>query len=191
MNIVPMPCEKAGKPVTRLTTYRQRPGDIKIFREMRKLAVRFGTIPEGRDYKTYLRNMAPYGGSTWWALTRGACEYLQNFTHREPKVVSFFKHTECPDESFFQTILGNSHYKARMRRNLTYTDWSGGGAHPAYLTEKHLEFFKASSQITMSDHYGTGELLFARKFSDQAQDIAIKLDRFIKEKEDRLAKGSP
>ena len=78
------------------------------------------------------------------------------------------------NESFFQTLLGNSPYKARIQRNLTYIDWSGGGASPAYITEKHLEFFEATQSITLEEIYGAGEILFARKFSDEAVNIVIK-----------------
>ena len=67
-----------------------------------------------------------------------------------------------------------------------YTDWSGGGASPAYITEKHLDFFAATESIALEEIYGEREILFARKFSDEAEDIVMRLDRIIKEKEDRL-----
>jgi hypothetical protein len=190
MNIVPMPCEAVGKPITRLTTYKPRPGDptSKIAKFVRKLLVKIGAFQTERDYKSHLRNLVPYAGSTWWALSRGACEYILSFVASEPRIVNFFKHTVCPDESFFQTILGNSPYKARIRRNLTYTDWSSGGSSPAYITEQHLGFFTSSSPIIMDDAYGVGEVLFARKFSDQAEDIVAQIDQLIREREDRLTK---
>jgi hypothetical protein len=178
MNIVQLPCEAAGKPISRLTTYQPSPGDSQPARVMRKLLVTAGVIPAERDYKPYLRNLVPYGGSTWWALSREACEYIQRFIDNEPEVVNFFKHTICPDESFFQTIIGNSPYKARTQRNLTYADWSSGGPNPAYLTETHLEFLTATASIVLDDVYGTGEILFARKFSDEAEEIVLRLDQF-------------
>jgi hypothetical protein len=140
MNIVPMPCESVGKPISLLTTYKSRPNEpiSKIARFVRKRLVKIGVLPIERDYKSHLRNFIPYGGSTWWALSREACEYIQSFVANETRVVNFFKHTVCPDESFFQTILGNSPYKKNTRRNLTYTDWSDNGDSPGYLTEKHL-----------------------------------------------------
>jgi hypothetical protein len=190
MNIVPIPCEAVGKPITRLTTYKPRPGHptSKIAKFGRKLLVKIGTLPTERDYKSHLCNFVPHGGSTWWALSREACEYIQSFVANEPRVVNFFKHTICPDESFFQTILGNSPYKVKIQRNLTYTDWSGGGSSPAYITEKHLGFFASTSSITMDDAYGAGEVLFARKFSDQAEDIVARIDQLIRGREDRLTK---
>jgi hypothetical protein len=191
INIVQMPCEAAGKPITRLTTYKPSPGDSQIARIMRKLLITTGVISVDRDYKSHLRNLAPHGGSTWWALSREVCEYIQSFVDNEPQVVNFFKHTVCPDESFFQTIIGNSPYKARTQRNLTYTDWSGGRANPAYLTETHLEFLTATTSITLDDLYGTGEILFARKFSDETEEIVLRLDQLISEKEERLKWSRP
>jgi hypothetical protein len=40
----------------------------------------------------------------------------------------------------------------------------------------------------LDDVYGTGEILFARKFSDEAEEIVLRLDQLISEKEDRLTK---
>jgi hypothetical protein len=141
-----------------------------------------------RDYKRHFRNLVPYGGSTWWALSREACEHIQRFVGDEPQVVKFFKHTPIPDEAFFQTILGNSPYRARTQRSLTYADWSGGGSHPADITEEHLEFLTATASITLDDVYGKGEVLFARKFSDEAEEIVLRLDQLIGDKERRLAR---
>jgi hypothetical protein len=35
----------------------------------------------------------------------------------------------------------------------------------------------------LSDVYGTGEILFARKFSDDAEEMVAKIDQIIREKE--------
>jgi hypothetical protein len=183
MNIVPMPCEAVGKPISRLTTYFPRPGYpiSKIVKFVRQQLVKIGALPIERDYKSYLRNLVPYAGSAWWALSREACEYIQSFVANERRVVNFFKNTGCPDESFFQTILGNSPYKARIQTNLTYTDWSDGGDSPAYIAEKHTEFFESTPSVTMESAFGVGEALFARKFSDQAGHIVARIDRLIRE----------
>jgi Core-2/I-Branching enzyme len=188
INIVRMPCKAAGKPISRLTTYKPSPGGSQIARAMRKLAVTIGVISVDRDYTSHLRNLVPYGGSTWWALSREACEYILSFVDNEPQIVKFFKHTQIPEESFFQTILGNSPYKARTQRCLTYADWRGGGSRPADITEAHLEFFAATASITQDDLFGKGEVLFARKFSDEAEEIVLQLDQLISEKERQLTR---
>lgn len=175
INIVRMPCEAVGKPLSRLTTYVPSPAESKIVRTARRLLTASGVTPRQRDYKPYLRNLDPYAGSEWWALTRQACEHIHHFVERERRVVTFFRNTVCPDESFFQTILGNSPHAARVRRNLTFADWSGGGANPAYITESHLPFLTRPPPIILDDAYGKGEILFARKFSDAAEEIVARI----------------
>jgi hypothetical protein len=186
INMVQMPCEAMGKPISRLTTYRVRPSNSKFIRMIRKGLAKLDIMPKQRNYESYLRNLTPYGGSTWWSLSREACEYIQAFVNRETRVVNFFKNTICPDESFFQTILGNSPYRDKVSRNLTYTDWSEGGGSPASLTEQHLQFFAENPSIVVNDGYGTAEVLFARKFSDSSQDIVIELERLIRQREESL-----
>ncbi|NMM36248.1 MAG: beta-1,6-N-acetylglucosaminyltransferase [Glaciimonas sp.] len=183
MNLVAMPSEAAGKSLSRLTTYKQRPGDPLITRAIRKVLMMAGVVPHTRDYKAYLGDLAPYAGSTWWALSRQACDFILAFVTRETQAVQFFRNTLCPDESFFHTILGNSHFKSRIARNLTYTDWCAGGASPATITEKHLALFQATTWFAPDDTYGAGEMLFARKFADASVDLLARLDRQIAEKE--------
>lgn len=177
MNLVAMPSEAAGKSLSRLTTYKLRPGDPLISRAMQKVLMMAGVVPRTRDYKFYLRELAPYAGSTWWALTRDACDFILDFVTRQTQAVNFFKNTLCPDESLFQTILGNSRFKPNIVRNLTYTDWGAGGASPAYISEKHLAMFQATSSFAPDDTYGAGEMLFARKFADGSAELVARLDQ--------------
>ena len=179
INLVAMPSKAAGKAISRLTDYKIRPGDRLISRAIRKALMMAGVLPQKRDYKTYLRDLAPYAGSTWWALSRAACDFILRFVTRETQAVDFFRNTICPDESFFQTILGNSDFRSKIVRNLTYTDWSDGRASPAVMTERHLDFFRATSSFAPDDTYGGGEMLFARKFADGPVDLVAKLDKQI------------
>lgn len=175
LNIVPLPDDELGKPISRLTTYQPRPRPSVIGSAMWKLAMAIGPRVHRRDYERHLNGLTPYGGSTWWALTRDASEYVLNFTHRETRVVSFFRHVVSPDESYIHTVLGNSCFRPQIDRNVTYTDWSDGGANPAVLTEVHLE------RLTRPD--GSENYLFARKFSDDDRGIVASLDQHIAENE--------
>src|SRR6185503_994878 len=140
INLVTMPSQEAGKPLSRLTTYQVRPGEPTIGRIVRKALMKLRIKASRRDYTLYLRDLVPYGGSTWWGLSREACEHVVSFVDTESQVVAFFKNTVCPDESFFQTILGNSPFRSRIARNLTYTDWREGRSSPDVITVKHIEF---------------------------------------------------
>ena len=181
INFVAMPADSAGKPISRLTTYRLAAGSNLVTKALQKVQMMAHIIPRYRDYKSCFVHLAPYGGSTWWALTRNACELISAFADSERKVMDFFRNTICPDEMVFQTILGNSPLKSNIVRNLTYTDWSDGSASPAFITEKHLAFFENNSTFPPDIVYGNGEMLFARKFSDKSSILLDRLDHQILE----------
>lgn len=181
INVAPMG-SPPGKPISRITIYRARPFDPLAVRLPVKLA-RILKIPLWRRYRSVFGNLIPYGGCTWWALSRPACEYIRSFVDREARIVEFFKHTRCPDEMFFQTILGNSPFKSKVRRNFTYADWSACGSSPADLGQSNLDWFRSSWPVTLDDHYGRGDALFARKFSDSRPDVTDGIDRLVMENE--------
>jgi hypothetical protein len=170
INLVSMPCDSAGKPISRLQGYQFRPNDGAARRVARKTLVKLGLLPRHRDYQACLGSLKPYGGSTWWALTRGAVQHIIDFTDSQREILEFFKNTFHPDESFFQTILGNSPFRQRIRRNLTYADWSKGGKSPPVLTSTDLAALQSAPEFPASDTYGPGAIMFARKFSDDSLD---------------------
>ncbi|HEY0733431.1 MAG TPA: beta-1,6-N-acetylglucosaminyltransferase, partial [Herpetosiphonaceae bacterium] len=173
INLLPMPNPTLGKPIERLTQYRFRPD------RAQKLAQRLN-VPQlpifSRDYRTYLGELQPYGGSTWWALSRAACEYILGFVAQNPRVVKFFKHTLFPEEGFFQTIIGNSPFRMHVAHNLTYNDWTRPNPpYPAIIDEQHLRQVFAAPLVVANDAFGTGELLFVRKFPDDSQRLVAQL----------------
>jgi hypothetical protein len=217
IDVVQMPNEEEGRLIWRLTSYKPEPNGLRTARILRRMLVKTGLIPRcapspfapeaitlygERNYKAHLCGLTPYGGHAWWALSREACNYILNFVDENPRIVNFFKHTHIPDESFFQTILGNSPFRSKIQRCLTYANWEAGGPHPSLISEKDLELFKVAGPIIISqyvnrdldpsgvkrsDAYGTGEILFARKFSDDAEEMVAQMDQIIREKEKRLA----
>jgi hypothetical protein len=176
INMVPMPCEAAGKPLARLTTYILRPTLSAPGRLALRVLLKARVLPRQRDLRRALGPLQPYGGSTWWALTRAACEYIVGFAQRNPGLVRFFKGTQYADETFLHTILGNSPLLANVRRNLTYTDWSAGGASPANISGRHVDYFRSTKQFAPEDVYGSGPMLFARKFNDGDAALLQRLD---------------
>jgi Core-2/I-Branching enzyme len=175
INLVEMPCPAAGKPISRLTTYKYRPNERGVAAFARKVLIRIGVLPPERDYHAHFGSLIPYAGSEWWAVTRDAAEYILTFAESQPAIYNFFKNTHCPDESFFQTVLGNSRFRPRIRRNVTFADWSRGGARPANLTMEHMRFLRETPLFDASDVYGPGEVLFARKFSDDSAQLVASL----------------
>jgi Core-2/I-Branching enzyme len=169
-----------GKPLSRINTLRfpsYRPLLRFVFRVLAKVRL------AQRDYRKHFGTLEPYSGHTWWALTRDACAYIVDFKRHDQVLTKFFQNTFAPEETFFHTILGNSPFKSRMRRNLVYEDWSVGGGHPAMINEEHCAVFESQEKVCVQDLHGPGELLFARKFSDENLQLVKRIDAMISCKE--------
>ncbi|MBV8098319.1 MAG: hypothetical protein JOZ31_04095 [Verrucomicrobia bacterium] len=183
INMVMMPSKAASKSLSWLTDYRPRPGlKGKLSAQLRRVLAKAGIISRGRDYKTYFGGLTPYAGSTWWALTHDACAYIQNFVARHPRMMKFYANTTLSDEMVFQTILGNSYFKDKVRGNLTYTDWSLGGPHPSNIEMRHVDRIRSEKILTADDVYGRGELFFVRKIRDP--EVVDHLERFLQTQPD-------
>lgn len=180
MSIVKVPAP--GKPLSRINTLRL-PSSKPLGRFAVRVLAKMGLAQ--RDYRKYLGNLEAYAGNTWWALTRDACQYISEFVGHNQHVVEYFQNVFAPEESFFHTILGNSAFKSRIRKNLLYEDWSAQGAHPAMINERHIAFFEAHERVSVSDVFGDGEFLFARKFSDDSLKLLERIDDMIRRKEAR------
>lgn len=185
MSLVKMPAP--GKPISRINTLRY-PSDKPIRRFAVRVLAKLGLAQ--RDYKKYLCGLEPYSGDMWWALTGKACQYILEFIERNPQVEKYFQNTVAPDESFFQTILGNSKFGSQIRRNVVYADWSTRGSHPAMIDDEHIACFERQEKVCINDIYGSGEMLFARKFCDDNLALVQRIDEMIKRKEN-LCSGSP
>jgi len=188
INMVKMPNEAAGKPISRINTLRfQSNKPVRRFaaRALAKLGL------AQRDYRKYLGSLEAYSGNTWWALTREACQYTLEFIQHDPHVGKYFQDAFAPEEMFFHTILGNSALRSRIRRNLVYEDWSAGGARPAMITDQHVALFEAQEKVWLNDVWGSGEALYARKFSDDRLDLLQRIDDMISRKESTEPLASP
>ena len=98
-------------------------------------------------------------GSNWFAITHEAMNYVLNEVDNKP-YLKYFKNCISPDESVFQTIIGNSEYANTVKDYLAYVDWSEGKKNPKILMSEDYEKLKAS------------EKLIARKFESVDENIA-------------------
>jgi hypothetical protein len=175
INCVEMPNEIVSKPLSRITTYAIEGRELNKYLIPNWLT---GTIAKSinilrlqRNHKKIFSGMKPYAGSQWWILSHSAVQYVLDFCSSRKDFVSFYKNTLIPDESFFQTIIGNSPFKCNVARNVTFTDWSRkNGPKPAIIDDDHIRFFIAWNLI-VDDIYGKGEILFARKFPDDSAEL--------------------
>jgi hypothetical protein len=104
----------------------------------------------------------PYGGSSYWCLSRECSNYILDFVDSHPEVVRFFENTFIPCEMFFQTILANSVLRSKLvDAEIHYLEWEWSGSSPNTLqnSEKALASGK----------------WFARKF--ESQDVLDEIDR--------------
>lgn len=168
-----------GKPLKHFTTVRYE-SDKPVLRFASRALAKIGLSQ--RDHRTYLGNLEPWSGRTWWALSRQACKYILDYTEQNQQLVNFFKDIHAPEESYFHTILGNSDFRDRIRGNVIYEDWSEGGLHPQMISERHLTFFEAHPKV-FDLYEGPSELLFARKFSDASAGLLDKLDQMAAQKD--------
>jgi hypothetical protein len=91
--------------------------------------------------------LQPWGGSTWWTLSRPCLAHLLARVDEQPGLARFFRTVLCPDELFFQTLVMASSYAAHVTaRNYRYVQWPSGLArNPQVLVEADFERIVASS----------------------------------------------
>jgi hypothetical protein len=124
-----------------------------------------------RRYPQQYAHFTLYAGSQWWALSKPCVDYLLQFLTHNPEYTKFYKHTRIPDEMFFHTIIGNSPFKQNVVGAIMYADWvTGSSSHPAVITFEHLSLF---SQKRLN---GEMRPLFARKFTDDSQEIITEIE---------------
>jgi Core-2/I-Branching enzyme len=106
--------------------------------------------------------LQPFGGSSYWCLSRDAVTYVHRLIHESPSVVRFFRYADVPDEIFFQTIILNSALRPTVvNDDLRYIRWANwNDARPAILGKADFEAIMNSGK------------LFARKF-DMSSDGEI------------------
>ncbi len=181
MSLVKMPAP--GYPLSKINTVRYT-SDKRVRRLASRTLAKIGLAQ--RDYRAYLGDIEPYAGDACWALSRAACEHLIHFSDAHPEVSDYFRDTHVPEESYFHTVLGNSHFRPKVARSLLYRYWPTPGHHPEPLTEEHIEIFEKYPQLLLEDQFGSGEALFARKFSDDRLDLVGRLDTLIDQRERRV-----
>ena len=91
--------------------------------------------------------LVPYGGSCWWALSRGCVAEVLRLAEAHPRFLRLCRKVECPDELFFQTLVMHSPYATRvLSDNYRYVQWPQQGArNPKVLDAADFERIRASN----------------------------------------------
>lgn len=109
-----------------------------------------------------------YGGSNWMSITRECAEYITNNYNRN--FYSRLKMTFAPDETFFHTVILNSHFKDKIvNNNYRYIIWKfRNHSIPAVMDETDWK------DILMSD------ALFVRKIDKNISNNLLDLiDKYL------------
>jgi hypothetical protein len=101
----------------------------------------------GRLRRRLPGGMRPFGGSSWWTLSRECICAVLDRIEREPGILRFFRRVDCPDEMFFQTLVMNSAFAGRvLAQNFRYIQWPENGArNPEVLDEDDFAHIAAST----------------------------------------------
>lgn len=97
----------------------------------------------------------PYGGSSYWCLSRAAARHVIDTVDTCPGLVSFFRRVWIPDEIFFQTVLANSPLKSTLiNDDIHHIEWVPHQPSPRIIADPTVAL--ASGKW------------FARKFDDES-----------------------
>ena len=186
INIAKMPAP--GYPLSKINKLRY-PSDEPVHRFISRALAKVGLAQ--RDYRRYLEGLEAFAGQAWWTLSRDACEHIVDFAESNPQVERFFRNTFTADEMFFHTILGNSRFYRQRRKSLVFVDttWAITGDRRHLVNHDHVKLFEEQEKVWVENEWGAGEVLFARKFSDETLDVVDRIDRMIEGKELRAARG--
>ncbi len=111
-----------------------------------------------------------YFGSAWVCLSGRTLRWMWEYLDNHPEYYHYFRNCNCPDESFFQTLLMNSPYAGNRMDYLHYVDWSEGKNNPKILTSEDLP------EMLQSDK------LMARKFDITVDESVLKeLSHYVTE----------
>lgn len=92
-------------------------------------------------------NVQYYFGSQWWCLNDAMVKWIYNFLENYPEYIKLFKHSLCPDECFFQTLVMNSPFANTTKPYLHYIKWEKGKSSPKTLSTIDYEELKKAEKL--------------------------------------------
>lgn len=179
IEVFDLPSAAYGKPIERITRFWIRKGKP-LARLRWPLQRVLNRVLPLRDYRKVFADDALVTGSQWWCLTGEAVQHVLDVTARQPALYRFCKFVDCPDEFYFQVILWNSRFRARISHSLTFTHWVPGSTGPEFLDIAYLPQFEEGVIHDSESNNAPGEkreVLFARKFSDASGVVLDAIDR--------------
>ena len=94
-----------------------------------------------------LEDLKFYFGSSWVCLSDRTLRWMLQYISDHPDYYQYMRNCNCPDESFFQTLLMNSPYAEYRLDYLHYVDWSEGKSNPKVLKKDDFDKLMASKKL--------------------------------------------
>ena len=138
--------------------------------------------------RKFYKGMQPFFGSQWFALRLETIQYILQFIKQNPGYVSYMKHTEGPDELFFQTIILNSERKTNVYGYNKYLEYlktrkPGDQFNPGYSSLRYMDWgahLKSKPAVLDLSYYQalkTEDYLYARKVDEKiSAELLHKID---------------
>jgi hypothetical protein len=83
----------------------------------------------GGRRRAMVHGWQPWGGSSWWTISRACAGMIVRRVAADPAIARFFRTVACPDELFFQTLVMNSPFRPRVQfDNFRHIEWAAPGA---------------------------------------------------------------
>jgi len=174
MNMVCMPDD--SKPITRLAEYwfeheRRGLSAYKIVCRATESVLRAIGIRKRIPF-------TPYAGSQHFFLRADCAQYILAFCDAHPEFIDFHSTALCPDESFFQSIVGNSPFRDSLAPSLVYANWSAS-ERDFRFSSQDIDVLKGFTTLE-NTRYGRYTPCFARKFFDDGDVIVKAVDRELR-----------
>lgn len=120
------------------------------------------------------QQLEPFIGSQWWCLRASTINQILTFLDDHPQAIRFYRRTWVPDESFFQTLVGNlipgNELNNQLLTRYTFNSW---GIPRVYYDNDFAELVKDFK-------------FFARKISHRASDLKLKLSELAQMSHDEF-----
>ena len=175
LNIVPMPADEFDKPLYRLTNYRM---DF----DARSGRYRYAYLALGRllrrRYKHHFRDMPPYGGSSWFTLTRAAVQYIVDYLDQHPRFRHYALTSGAPEEWLPHTLLANApQFRPRIGGALFWADFrpTTPKPHPPALGDEQIDHLQGLLVAPESAFPDPGPPLMVRKLGTGSERIAERI----------------
>jgi hypothetical protein len=127
----------------------------------------------GKVKREPYRHISLYHGAQWWALTRDCIEYILRFLSSNHEYSSFFRHTLCPDEIFFHSVVKQSPFASRITHDFetasNQTDYFLSNEHGCHYIDWNAPSGTLPKVLDLQDldEVLRCQCLFARKFDEQ------------------------